>query len=58
MGVRRDHHLDAAFPAHAEIDVFQVEAVRIGIALHGDAVRGAGIQHFFHIVFDGIAAEQ
>ena len=58
MGVCGDDDFDAAIFAHAEVDILEVEAVGIGIALHGHAVLGAGGQDFFHVVVETLAAEE
>ena len=58
MGIRGDHDFHALFLAHAEVDVFEVEAVGVGIALHGDAIFGAGVEDFLHVVGEFVAAEE
>ena len=58
VGVRRDDDLDAALLAHPQVDLAEVEPFRVGVALHGDAVFGAGVEDLFHVVVEGIAHEQ
>src|ERR1700730_9021324 len=58
VSVCGDHHFHASSFAHAEVDVGEVEAIGIRVALHRDAVfRGSG-EDLFHVVIEGIAAEK
>src|SRR6516162_1166323 len=50
VGIGRDHYLHAALLAHTQINVLQVQPVGIGVALHGHAVFGAGIEHPFEVI--------
>ena len=42
---------------HAKVNVFEIEAVWIGVALHGDTVFLGGIENSFHVIVEGIAAQ-
>jgi hypothetical protein len=41
----------------AQVDILEVEALGIGVALHGHAVFRGGVEDAFHVVVEGIAAQ-
>src|SRR6266852_6557087 len=58
VGVGGDDDLYAAFLAHAQVNVREIQAIWVGVALHGDAVFGGGGEDFLHVVVEGITAQQ
>ena len=49
VSVGIDHDFDAAVACHAQVDVVEVEPVRVGVQLHRDLILGGGLQHRFEI---------
>src|SRR5262249_57315109 len=58
VGVGGNDHLDAALLAHAEVDAAQVEALGVGVALHGHIVLGAGVEDHFHVEVKGFTSKK
>src|SRR6266446_6904904 len=58
VGVGGNDHLDAAVLAHPQINVFEVEAIGVGVTLHSHAVFGTSLENLFHVVLDGITAQE
>ena len=58
MRVGRYHHAHAALFGHAQVGVFQIEAIGRRVALHGHSAAACGIQDALHVVGHGVTPQQ
>src|SRR5580658_7184757 len=53
-----DDNVDAAIAGEAEVGVFEVQSIGIGVAFECDAMFTCGIEDFFDVEWKGFATEE